>query len=38
MYEYELDGVRRSVAVIRKLSPTLRGYPRRFARIQKQPL
>ena len=38
VYEYELDGVRRSVAVIRKLSPTLRGYPRRFARIQKQPL
>ncbi len=38
VYEYELDGVKRSVAVIRKVAPTVKGYPRRFAKIQKQPL
>lgn len=30
--------IERSVVVIRKLSPTPAGYPRRFARIQKKPL
>lgn len=38
VYDYELGGAARCVAVIRKLSPTPGAYPRRFAKIQKQPL
>ncbi len=36
--EYELGGVVRKVVVVRKHEPTPPGYPRRFAKIQKQPL
>ena len=35
---YEVGGVRRAAAVIRKTRPTPKGYPRRFAQIRKQPL
>ncbi|MDD6188893.1 MAG: 16S rRNA (guanine(527)-N(7))-methyltransferase RsmG [Clostridiales bacterium] len=38
VYEYELDGVTRCVAVIRKAAPTPKGYPRAFAKIKKSPL
>ena len=31
-------GITHRVIPIRKLAPTLKGYPRRWARIQKQPL
>ena len=34
----EVAGVVRKVAVIRKLGPTPKGYPRRFAKIKKSPL
>ena len=34
----EVAGVERRVAVIRKLGPTPKGYPRRFAKIKKNPL
>ncbi len=36
--ELTVAGVPRRVAVIRKLRPTPRGYPRRFAKIKKEPL
>lgn len=35
---FTVGEIERSVVVIRKLSPTPAGYPRRFARIQKKPL
>ena len=35
---FTVGDIERSVVVIRKLSPTPAGYPRRFARIQKKPL
>lgn len=34
----EVAGVERRAAVIRKLGPTPKGYPRRFAKIKKNPL
>ncbi len=36
--ELTVAGVPRRVAVIRKVKPTPRGYPRRFAKIKKEPL
>ena len=38
--DYAIPGtqVTHRVLPIRKLAPTLKGYPRRWARIQKQPL
>ena len=36
--ELTVAGVLRRVAVIRKVRPTPRGYPRRFAKIKKEPL
>ncbi len=35
---FAVCGVERSAVIIRKVSPTPAGYPRRFARIQKKPL
>ena len=36
--EYEIDGAPRRVLVIRKVKPTPRQYPRRFAKIKQSPL
>ena len=36
--EYTVGDIPRRVAVIRKTRPTPKGYPRRFARIKKEPL
>ena len=36
--EFPVAGIERRVAVIRKLGPTPKGYPRRFAKIKKEPL
>lgn len=38
VYEYELGGAERCIVLVRKVSPTPAAYPRRFAKIQKQPL
>ena len=35
---FAVGDIERSVVIIRKVSPTPAGYPRRFARIQKKPL
>lgn len=37
-YDIPGAGVRHRLVVIRKVAPTLKGYPRRWARIQKEPL
>jgi 16S rRNA (guanine527-N7)-methyltransferase len=37
-FDYELQGARRRIIVIRKLELTASKYPRRFAKIQKKPL
>lgn len=36
--DYELDGVPRRIVVVEKIRETPSGYPRRFAKIQKNPL
>ncbi|NLO47051.1 MAG: 16S rRNA (guanine(527)-N(7))-methyltransferase RsmG [Clostridiales bacterium] len=38
VYDYEVGKINRNIIVIKKLVPTPEGYPRRFARLQKQPL
>jgi 16S rRNA (guanine527-N7)-methyltransferase len=38
VFDYEVGGLSRIIVVIRKLAHTPEGYPRRFARLQKQPL
>ena len=35
---FSVAGIERSLAVIRKSAPTPKGYPRRFAKIKKNPL
>ena len=36
--EYPIDGTSHAVIVLRKVSPTPKAYPRRFAKIKQSPL
>jgi 16S rRNA (guanine527-N7)-methyltransferase len=36
--EYPIDGTAHAVIVLRKVSPTPKQYPRRFAKIKQMPL
>ena len=36
--DIDIEGARHCVLVYKKLSPTPKGYPRRWAKIQKSPL
>ena len=36
--EFEIDGASHPVIVLRKIAPTPKAYPRRFAKIKQNPL